>query len=212
MARYNNGINGPVSGKVGSVIASSWRGINYLKSVQDGKKKQSSPAQIHQQRIFALVSGWLRPLKALIAIGYQVVKEKKTPMNAAISFVMKHAVSGSGDDMVIDFANVVFSRGELLISVIKEIVSLVDAVLYIKWEDVLGSAYCKDDDQANFVVYNPDKEKFVMFENVAVRSAKEVNLQLPANFLGDTLHCYMHYVNAQGNMLSTGQYLGQIVV
>ncbi|WP_262249124.1 DUF6266 family protein, partial [Parapedobacter soli] len=41
MAKFINGANGTFSGKVGSVIGASWRGIHYLRGLA---KKSNVPA------------------------------------------------------------------------------------------------------------------------------------------------------------------------
>jgi hypothetical protein len=35
---------------------------------------------------------------------------------------------------------------------------------------------------------------------------------LPVDFLGDEIHCYMFYVNEDGDAVSTSQYLGLVRV
>lgn len=62
------------------------------------------------------------------------------------------------------------------------------------------------------MVYNPAKQAFVTFEDVAQRGDKEALLQLPAEYTGDSVHCWQHFVNTEGNMVSTSVYLGEIVV
>lgn len=208
MARYKNGINGPLSGSVGTVIAASWRGINYLKGKHDPSDKLPSAAQLRQRKVMALVSGFLRPLKLQIAVGYQDVTEGKTPMNEAISFVMREAVVSDGEDLRIDFTKLVFSRGALLISIVREMTLLAEAVLELKWEDVLPSAFCRVDDLATFIVYHPGREQFVAYEGIASRGDSAAYLAIPQSFAGGVVHVYMHYVNAKGDGVSTGQYLG----
>lgn len=212
MARYKNGINGPFSGKVGTVVGASWRGIDYVRSVQKAITKPASQAQINQRLVFALVTGWLKPLRDLIWIGFQIFKGTKTPMNGCVSFVMKEAVTGDGEQSNINFPKVVFSRGELFISLIREFTAIADALLHIKWENGSASAFNSADDKATFIVYNPVKEKFVSFEGVARRADLEKTLQLPANFKNDIVHCWMHYVNAAGDAVSTSFYLGNIAI
>ena len=212
MARYKNGINGPLSGKVGSVIAASWRGIDYFRSVGEPAGKPASPAQLAQRRILSIVSSWLKPLKALIWIGFQEAKEGRTPMNELVSFMMKEGLVGQGPEMRIDFTKAVFSKGELLVSFVRELIVLAGALLHIKWEDLSSSIFCREDDMATFIVYNPEKEKFVTFERIAARADQEAVLQLPTEFVRDNIHCYMQYVNAAGNRVSTSVYLAKLVL
>lgn len=212
MARYKNGINGAFKGKVGQVVGVTWMGMEVMRSVPEAFTKAPTAAQLNQRRILAMVSSWLRPLKELIWIGFQYFATGKSPMNSAVSFVMKQALTIENGHQQIDFPKVIFSRGELLISIIKDIIALVDAILHIKWDNVPASALNKDDDQATFILYNADKEKFATFKNVAQRGDKEAVLQLPANFAGDEIYGWMHYVNAKGDGISTTVYLGEITV
>ncbi|MDR6786501.1 hypothetical protein ABIE26_005312 [Pedobacter africanus] len=213
MARYKNGINGPISGKVGAVVGSSWRGVEYLKSLPDRGGKAFTEKQKNQQFLMGMVSKWLKPLKRIIEIGYQIFVTGKTPMNGCVSYHMKHAVTGNSPlEYVINFAKVIFSRGELLIPLIKEVLGLMDAVLHIKWDNASTSVFNNDDDKATIVVYNPAKQAFVSFENVAQRADKEAVLQLPAAYAGDRVHCWQHFVNERGDAVSTTVYLGEVLV
>lgn len=212
MARYKNGINGPVRGKVGNVVASNWRGVDYLKSLGGPAVKRRSEAQLLQQEIFALVTCWLRPVRELIWLGYQSFKANKTPMNAAISHVIKEAVLIVDGQPKIDFSKVIISRGELLISWVVEVVALTDQIIDIKWENPAGSSLCKPGDKANFLLYSPDRSEFAVYQNQAQRSDQEVRLNLSPGFSGNVVHIYMFYVNEEGDAVGTSQYLGELTV
>nr|WP_068890704.1 DUF6266 family protein [Pedobacter panaciterrae] len=209
MAKYKNGINGAFSGRVGNVIGATCRGVDYIRSMPVVSGRKYSQAQINQRIKFALVVNWLRPLLSLINIGFQVLTGNKTPMNLAISLHLNEAVMGEGPEYTIDFKKAVFSRGELLVSWITEVVCLSNALLIVKWADAPESVFCNDTDSASFIVYNQAKEEFVTFGNAAKRGDKEVSLQLPGNFKGDLVHCWMSYVNEKGDKVSTSVYLGE---
>ncbi|WP_316811278.1 DUF6266 family protein [Pedobacter heparinus] len=211
MATYKNGINGAISGKVGNVVGATCRGIAYLRSLPETIKAPTEK-QINQRLKFAVVMGWLQPLLKIINIGYQILSGYKTSMNRAVSYHLTEAVVGDAPDYQIDFKKAIFSRGELLVSWILELLCLVNAVLSIKWDNGPASAFCNDDDQASFVIYNPEKEAFVTFTDVATRQQKEAVLQLPEDFAGDTVHCWQHFVNAAGDAVSTSVYLGEVMV
>jgi hypothetical protein len=213
MGQYKKGVQGPFSGRIGNVVGVTWRGVDFMRSLPNPSKKAPTEKQLNQRFVFALVNSWLKPLRDLIWIGYQLFTGTKTPMNGCVSFHLKEAVTGNSPaDYAIDFAKAIFSRGELLISLIKGVVALVDSILNIKWENATASAFCKDEDKATFIVYNPGKQKFVTFTDVAERAAKEVSLKLPMDFSGDTVHTWMQYVNVAGNAVSTSVYLGEVVV
>jgi hypothetical protein len=212
MARYKNGINGSFSGKVGTVVGASWRGIDYVRGVADTSKVKWSEAQMNQRILFALVVNWIRPLLSIINIGYQVFKKRKTPLNAAIGYHIKEAVKGEAPDFEIEFSKAIFSVGELLMSLITELVALGNALLSISWDSTAESVYSCGSDRAIFIVYSPDKQQFVSFVDSALRADQQVLLQLPDGFAGDGVHCYMFFTNEKGDMVSTSQYLGEMVV
>jgi hypothetical protein len=212
MARYKNGINGPFSGKVGTVVGASWRGIDYVRGVADTSKIKWSERQINQRVLFALVVNWLKPLWSVINLGYQVFQKRKTPLNAAIGYHMKNAVKGEAPNFEIEFSKAIFSIGELLTSLVTGLVALGDAILRINWDNIAESVYNSGSDRAIFVVYNPDKQQFVSFVCSALRADRQVLLQLPNGFAGDGVHCYMFYANEKGDKVSTSQYLGEVVV
>ncbi|WP_457287658.1 DUF6266 family protein [Pedobacter sp. UYP24] len=61
-------------------------------------------------------------------------------------------------------------------------------------------------------MYNPEKAKFVTFKDFTNREVGEVNLNLPNSFAGNTVHCWMQYVDQTGTAVSTTAYLGEVVV
>lgn len=214
MGRYKNGIQGPFSGKIGTVIGASCRGIDYMRGLSNPSSKPATPAQTNQRLKFALVMGWLKPLKEFIEIGYQQAYEDgKTPMNRAVSFHMTNEViTGTAPNYAFDFKRAAFSRGNLQSSFLQEVQSLSGGLLHLNWADGYPSAYCNDDDIADFIVYSSAKERFVSYINVARRTDKEVYLQLPTDFVNDEVHCWMSYVAADGKKVSTTLYLGEMVV
>lgn len=211
MARYQNGINGPFSGKVGKVVGASWRGIDYMRTV-GSSPKQWSAAQINQRLRFALAMNWLNPLVALINIGYQQIKTKKTPLNAAVSYHLKQAIRGEAPDYSIDFSKAIFSVGELLVSFIREIVCLSDRMLLITWDNLAETIYSSAADKITFIIYSPSCRQFIIFKDEASRGDKEAVLQLPATFAGSSVHGYLYFVNAAGDQVSTSLYLGELGV
>jgi len=211
MARYQNGINGPFSGRVGKVVGANWRGIDYMRTVGSSPKHWSF-AQINQRLRFALAMNWLNPLLALINIGYQQIKIKKTPLNAAVSYHLKHAIRAEGPDYSIDFSKAIFSIGELLISFVREMVSLSDRMLLITWDHMTETIYSSAADKITFIIYSPSCRQFVIFKDEAGRGDMEAVLQLPVTFAGSSVHCYLYFVNAAGDQVSTSLYLGELVV
>ncbi|MFP5081157.1 DUF6266 family protein [Pedobacter sp. JCM 36344] len=212
MGKYKNGVHGRFSGKIGNVVGVTRRGVDYIRSVPDIRVDNPSEKQIRQRKIMAMISSWLKPIKSIIAIGFKVFTGSKTPINQVFALIFKEALIVNGNEISINYKNVVLSKGELLASFVFEILSMIDSLLNIKWQNFNASIYNKSDDKATFVIYNPTKDKFVSFVGIADREAEQAELKLPAEFSGDTVHCWMQYVDVAGDMVSTSTYLGEIVV
>ena len=200
MARYKNGVNGPFSGKVGNVVGAVRRGTPYMRGLPEQNGKAASQAQLDQRALFAMVVCWLKPLRLLIEVGYQHYIGSKTPMNGCVSHHLKEAVIGEAPDFSIDYAKAVFSRGELMISLVRE-VTVEAGGLRIKWDNAAVSVLNNDDDLATFVVYHSVERRFMVFKDVAERSEKAVLLEMPDGLEG--VHCWMQYRNRSGDLVST---------
>ncbi len=211
MAKYKSGIIGPLSGKMGNAVAVNWRGVAYLREAPDKRGSNGTEKQLEQRFKFALVSGWLQPLRDVIWIGYGNFKGSKTPMNGCIGHHLVHALKQDDEGVwAIDFEKAVFSRGELLMSYVYEVQISAGRVLKIKWEGSGNSVFSAPDDKATFIVYSPDCRQFAIFDRVCDRGTSGTDLKLPAVFAGSCVQVWMHYVNITGDAVSTTLYLGKL--
>lgn len=210
MARYKNGITGSFKGKVGPVVGSSNRGVDYMRSMPEKITKPATAAQKNQRQQFALVVEWLKPLLLLINTGYQSLTDSKTPMNGAVSYHLREAVVRTGEILRIDYSKAIFSRGELLTSHFTELMVEAGPVIQIKWSNPGVTMYSKETDKVYFVVYNPEKRKFVTLRKAAKRVDREARLVLPARFSGDTVYVWMGFISMEGTTVSTTLYVGEV--
>jgi hypothetical protein len=61
MGRLLTGINGPIYGKVGSVIGSSRNGVPYIKGLYKKRTLKVSEKELANRQKFAAAQAWLRP-------------------------------------------------------------------------------------------------------------------------------------------------------
>ena len=212
MGRLKNGINGHFTGKVGTVVGVTSRGIEFIKSTQRPSNKPATVAQINQRDVLSLFSSWLKTIKDIVMIGFQHLTGAKTQMNGAVAYNMMNALIKVDGVNTIDYPKEIFSKGGLIVSIITEIVALIDAVLKIKWTNAAESGLNKANDTATVIIYNPVKKCFVTFEEVCQRADLEVSLNLPATFKDDPVHCYMQYVNESRDEVSTTVYAGEVKI
>lgn len=70
MAVYKSGILGAFSGKVGSVVGASWRGIDYMRSLAASVGNPRTPAQQSNRQLMSVIAQGLSPFKYLIRDGF----------------------------------------------------------------------------------------------------------------------------------------------
>ena len=211
MATYKKGILGVFTGKVGTVVGSSWKGIDYIKSLPKSGSRTPSQLQLDQRLKFGLVTSFLKPIKQLTSIGYGTVKGSISPSNAAASYHLNEAVIGTSPDFEIDYPKVIFSRGELPGPASPSAVAGSGAEIDFAWADNSAANLAQTTDKAVLLVYGETSKQFV-FEDTATRASVGATMQLPPNFTGETVHVWMAFFSANDKQASTSVYLGTVVV
>lgn len=70
MARIANGILGGFSGKVGTVVGSSWNSINYMRSLAASYRDAKSETQVCQRGKFTQAVRFLKAMPKFIRVGF----------------------------------------------------------------------------------------------------------------------------------------------
>ncbi len=212
MGKYKKGILGAFSGKIGTVVGSSWKGIEYMRSLPRPSTKAATDQQMIQRAKFALVSAFFRSASALINMGYQSLAQGKSGYNVATSDFIADAIIGTYPDFEIDYSKVLFSKGTLTGAYGVNAVSESGSVK-VNWDDNSNSGTAKASDQIVILVYNPDKGQFVYDINTgALRSAAEDTLLMPVEFLGDTVEVWVAFMTPDKKIFSTSMYVGQVLI
>ncbi|TCD02947.1 DUF6266 family protein [Pedobacter psychroterrae] len=182
MGRYKQGILGAFSGKVGNVVGSSINGIDYMKGLPRKSTKTPTLPQLMQRSRFGLMADFLRTLGGVVKVGFQSRKKGLTPYNAASSYNLEHAITGTYPNFVVDYPEVVYSRGNLLGLSDQEVAAAVAGELDFSWSNDAPVGGSGGTDKATIVVYNPAKDKYVVAQAAAARSAETSTVELPADF------------------------------
>ncbi|RYD98048.1 MAG: hypothetical protein EOP54_08935 [Sphingobacteriales bacterium] len=211
MATYKKGILGVFTGKVGTVVGSSWKGISYMKSLPKSSGKAPSQPQIDQRLKFGLVTSFLKPIRTLTNIGYGLVSGNLTPYNAAVSYHLNNAVIGNSPNFEIDYPMVMFSRGELPGPAVPAMAANPGGALNFSWVDNATANLAQPNDKAIVLVFHVATKEFV-HSDTAKRSAGSLEMTLPTHFVGGAVHAWMAFFNANDKQVSTSVYLGEETV
>jgi hypothetical protein len=212
MGIQDKGAFGGFRNKTGPLVGHIVNGQNVITSIPRKSTKLPTLKQRDQRKKFGLVTSYLSWISGLIEIGFQDHEARQSAMNKAVQYNLLNAVTGVSPDFAIAYSKLVYSQGKCPLPGDTLIEGLLGEKVDYSWGITLPSKYGKQTDMATLMVYNPDKDRFVVLQNAAARSQLGFTLQLPADFLGDTIHCYLSFVAQDGKLVSNSTYIGLLIV
>lgn len=209
MGKIKKGILGGFSGKVGTVVGASWKGIDYIRSLPTTVRNPRTPGQVNQRNKFSTVINFLSQITPLIRIGFSNYANKQTAFNAAMSYNVLNAMSGEGDTVQLDYPNVLVSRGNLFAAPRGD-VNLVDNDISMSWDSLI-SGNASDDDRALLVICNSVNGEAKYMLDACSRIEGGFSIGYPETWVGDTVEAYVGFVSEDGEV-SNSLYLGQVEI
>ena len=182
MGIIKQGILGGFSGKVGSVIGSSWKGISTMRGIAASVANPQTSGQLAQRQKFSLVMGFLQPLAEFLKTGFKSFAVKMTGVNAAMGYNLRHAVQGAYPDCTIDYANALVARGNLAGSLNQAAAAGAAGTIVFTWDDNSDEVGASAGDKALLVVYNPAKHQAVTVNGLTERSTGTQSVTVPDSF------------------------------
>lgn len=191
MGKFNKGILGSFTGKVGNIIGSKWKGISYMRSLSDVSSRPPTEKQIIVRARFAFASKFLQALGPVIKIGFKGYEKKQSPQNAAMSEFINHAIKGDYPSYAADFEKLRIAKGTL--EVAKNYgISLAGTTLTYSWEDNANSTKENGDNKAVLLAL---AEGFPPSYSIAefTRDEKAATLASPSVPAGTKVYCYLFF-------------------
>lgn len=212
MAVISQGILGPISGKVGTVIGGSWKGIDYIRGLATSISNPNTLAQQEQRAKFSLMVAFLRPLLSFLHLGFRSSAIRMTAFNAAMSYNVKNAIKGLFPAFTIDFPKILVSKGLLPGVLNPNASSTVASQITFTWEDNTEEEGAQGSDTACFVVYSPDLKKAVCVVGAATRATGTQMIQLPDSFSGLEVQTYMSFALADESEVSDSSFVKALTI
>lgn len=212
MGTIRKGANGGFSGKAGSVVGSSWRDIEYIRGLPKLSNKPKSEKQIEQQAKFALAINVLLPVKKQIDIGFGNIKQgRTTSYNLALKHMLDYAIIGTHPALEIDYSQIAFAQGRL--SRVSGINLLAEpGNIRASWSNDIIKSNSSPTDLLTVLVYEPESNDYVIGPPDADRAAGMVDIAMPSDWLGKTVHVYLFFTSLDGLLVSNSAYGGSISV
>jgi len=208
MGKIAQGILGGLSGKVGNVIGGSWKGIDYIRIKPSSVANPRTEGQVNQRNRFTVTLEFLQAIKPFIKQGYKSLAIKKTEFNAAMSYILNNAVTGTAPNFNVDYNDALVSRGGLS-GVLNGTTDLTNpGEVTFDWDDNSAEGNANTTDKAMLLVYNPSKKESISVVDGNVRTAETQTVVIPNTYSGDTVELFAAFITADGRQVSNSTYLG----
>lgn len=194
MGIIRNGILGGFRKKVGSITGAFWKDLNVIKALPKISNKPPTSAQTNQRTKFGLVTAFLGELSELVDEGYKG-SGSKSGMNEAVAYHIKNSVVGVAPNFTMDYTKLRFSTGKLAVPNTFGVEVTAPGKVDFYWSLEADGKNRDATDVINVMAYNPAKKQHVLLSAAAPRSAKRVVLQMPLDFVGDSVHCFFSFTS-----------------
>lgn len=221
MARIEDGVLGSLSGKVGEVVASSWKGIPYIKTRPASFHDAKTPAQLAHRMKLQLAHQFVKPVKECVEVGYRQVAERQSPYNKAVSYVMKNAIVGEYPSMRVEPEKVMLSQGDLDGAAECSVFKDGNGKIVFSWsvnrlgeEDASTKNAATEramqvDDTAWLVAYNFSKQESMI--TCQDRNIGHEAIEIPFDWEeGDEIGCYIFFSSCGDSKVSDSQFIGMV--
>lgn len=213
MGRIKQGANGGFSGKAGSVVGSSWKGVSYIKGLPKKSNKPPTELQLITQAKFKLLMRFLTSVNMFLQVGFgQKQNNKSTPANTAFQENLQKAIVGTYPAFTLDYAKISFSDGALFSAGTVTTVFDTDNIA-ITWDTTTSLRLRKmADDQLFILGYHPEKDEFLTTEDVPLRGDGAAVIDVPEHLRQGTIHLWYFMSDRTESFISKTAYLGEITI
>ncbi|WP_276089710.1 DUF6266 family protein [Pedobacter sp. JY14-1] len=219
MGRTRTGVLGDASGRVDNVVFAEYRDDNVIRKRPKKSSKPATAAQLAWRASFELMRSFMsKDCKSLFNVGFQSARQQGiTPFNKAFSLNVRHAVAGVYPALAIDYAEVLFAKGDLKAVQAPVLATTVDGQIDVSWNDNSPAADADDLlhpglDKITVLAHCPVLQDWVIQEGAALRTAAAYDLQVPALWSGKEVQVWGYFVRSDGKKVSASKYMGVIEV
>ncbi len=136
MGRLSRGFLGGFQGQLGTAYGCFWRLMDLVKAMPRKVKRAPTEAQLPARLKLSLMTSFLARLSSIINIGFKYVKTPgQSAMNAAVSYNLNNAITGTSPDFSIDFPKLMFSKGRLPLPPDITATAGAGAVIEFEWKE-----------------------------------------------------------------------------
>jgi hypothetical protein len=210
VATYRNGILGSFSGKVGSVVFTTWKGIPVIRSKPIRKNTVPSALQEDQRARFKLMTGFLKPLSDLLRQTFEQSAVGMSWYNKALS-ENRSAITDSHPYLAIDYPKIVLSKGRLPLGEPPTISSREPGRLILTWK--MGDGIDKDLTAGSVFIaaYQEELNRWIIGQYEINEGITSCILEVEP-FAGKAVQTYIGFISKTSPRKSESRYVGLISI
>jgi hypothetical protein len=149
-------------------------------------------------------------MRPIIELGFRDEAIEKTGMNAAISYTMKHAITGVFPDFKIAYDHVLISRGKLPNVEQAAVVADASETIRFNWTNNEGVGKASGEDKILLVAFSIEEEAVVYKIGTSRHAGTDIlNLR---SFSGYTVHTWISFISADNRDVANSVYTGTVIV
>lgn len=204
MGKYNQGIYGPYSGRVGNVIGSFWKGRSIMRIRAASFTDANTIAQQTQRLKWKIVAAFLSANEKLIKLGFAATDASITPYNSALKYNIREAITGTFPSLALDYEKVKLSVGDLLGLNSAVVSAATPGTVKVDWSDNTNNEDAFPTDRLMLsIVDNASGEVFLNPTDVS-RGDETTIVTLPAGWTGRQVQVLGFFVK-EGQLKITSQ-------
>jgi hypothetical protein len=211
MGRLRNGILGGINGKIGDAEGYIRNGIAYVRAKRRKSNKPPTEKQLAGRQKMALVNRFINTMTAFVGAGFELVAKGQafSANNAAKSYQLKYALEGEYPDLAVNYSKVKLSSGKLQPAEGAAVKVLVNGLKFT-WECQAIAERVYYQSTAMLLVHCPALNLSFYDLSGLKRIAGEQLIELPLDFNGHSLHCYISFVTDDRKMIADSVYVGEV--
>ena len=216
MAELSEGVNGPLSGKVGNVVFYTRNGKTYARIRPRKRGKKRTVKEKNNTTGFAKVQKWMKPIGRFLKYGFKDSGISEVPYRSAVSYALNNAIHGAYPNQYIDPSLVRVTSGELTVPKFANVVLEEGGIVRFTWDKGDSTSRCRDD-QAMLLAYSPEtqdrNDESHQYKVISAfrREGTDTLEVFPARYEHE-FHFYLGFVNEERTQQSNSMYLGSILV
>ena len=195
-----------LAGKIGNVVACTWMGIPYLRSIPTRINNPRTPIQQAQRSRFSVALNFLRPLTPILRIGFREGAVRQSAFNAAMSYTMRYALTETPAGIAISYGNVMVSQGSLM-GAHDTAARLTEGKAIFTWNRHRRTGNASPQDHALTMVYHKPSQQ-AAYETAGVfRREGGMELDYPKEWAAEDVAVYLAFWNEKEGIASNSECL-----